>query len=137
ETEPLPSPTLSTVSTLLIAANSAVTVVSSFNVNTHGLTSGAQPPPDQPANSEPASGVAVNVTSVPGSYDSSSGSTETEPEPSPAVSVVRMTLLSTALKATAREAELPEFSGVRRPVLPLGEFTLLLLNPVPPLQPVD
>jgi hypothetical protein len=47
-----------------LAVNLAVTIVSLATVTTH-VPVPLQPPPDQPANEEPADGAAVRVTCVP------------------------------------------------------------------------
>lgn len=49
----------------LLAANAAVTDLATSIVTRHG-SSPLQPPPDQPANTAPATGVAASVTRVPG-----------------------------------------------------------------------
>jgi hypothetical protein len=62
-TEPLPVPVFVTVS-VCWSVNVAVTVVPAFIVTWH-VPVPEQPPPDQPANLEPAAAVAVSVTEVP------------------------------------------------------------------------
>src|SRR4051812_45506807 len=55
ETEPVPVPALLTVSVRGMSVNVAVTDVAAVRVTTH-VPVPVQPPPDQPANTEPASG---------------------------------------------------------------------------------
>ena len=66
-TVPAPEPLLETVSECWVLGtelNVAVTVCSAPVVTTHALAP-LQPAPDQPANAEPAAGVAVSVTCCP------------------------------------------------------------------------
>ena len=63
ETEPVPVPTLETVRVRGISVNVAVTGVFEVSVMMH-VPVPLQPPPDHPVNAEPASGVAVSVTTV-------------------------------------------------------------------------
>jgi len=63
-TVPLPAPALATLS-VAVRLNVAVTVWSVLIVTVHGLAAPVQAP-DQPAKVEPGSGVAVKVTTVPG-----------------------------------------------------------------------
>src|SRR5207253_929023 len=63
-TVPLPVPAFTTASVNRCTLKVAVTVVSALIVTMHGLVP-EQPPPLQPANVEPALGVAVRVTVVP------------------------------------------------------------------------
>src|SRR5215475_13935210 len=63
-TVPVPAPALATVS-VAERLNVAVTAWPALIVTVHGLATPVQAP-DQPANVEPGSGVAVKVTTVPG-----------------------------------------------------------------------
>lgn len=65
-TVPAPEPFLARVS-VGRAVNVAVTAVLPDSVVAHGPVP-EHPPPDQPLNTDPASGVAVRTTSVPSSY---------------------------------------------------------------------
>src|SRR5262245_14889602 len=64
ETPPAPLPDFVTVSMKAGKLNVAVTDVAALIVTVH-IPVPAQPPPFQPVKSEPAAGVAVNVTVVP------------------------------------------------------------------------
>src|SRR5262245_66519682 len=64
ETPPVPLPDFVTVSMKAGKLNVAVTDVAALIVTVH-IPVPAQPPPFQPVKSEPAAGVAVNVTVVP------------------------------------------------------------------------
>ena len=78
-------------------ANVAVTAVSAVSATTH-VPVPVQPPPDQPVNVEPASGVAVNVTDVPfaklalhvAPHAIPAGALDTEPDPVPAFVTERL-----------------------------------------------
>jgi hypothetical protein len=95
-TEPVPVPVLLTVSARGARLNVAVTVVSAVRLTTH-VPVPVQPPPDQPANTEVASGVAVSVTDVAlvklaaqvPPHVMPVGALETEPVPVPAFATVR------------------------------------------------
>src|SRR5215470_6974128 len=63
-TVPLPAPVLAMLS-VAVRLNVAVTTWSPLIVTVHALAAPVQAP-DQPANVEPGSGVAVNVTTVAG-----------------------------------------------------------------------
>jgi len=91
-TVPLPDPVFVTVSeNELGSVNVAVTEVAALIVVVH-VPVPAQPPPLQPANVEPAAGVAVNVTTVPPANGAEQtapqemppGALETVPIPAPA-----------------------------------------------------
>ena len=63
DTDPLPAPDFPTDSAYSTGSNVAMTDCAALIVTTHRPT--PEHAPDQPANDDPASGVAVNVTCVP------------------------------------------------------------------------
>jgi hypothetical protein len=98
ETEPEPVPLLLTVRVTGVRLNVAVTVVAALTV-TAQVPVPVQPPPLQPANVEPAAGVAVSVSAVPGVTVSEqslpqpmpAGELATVPEPVPLLATVSVT----------------------------------------------
>src|SRR5207237_514574 len=95
-TVPLPVPALLTDSGNVWRVKVAVTVVAALIVTLH-VPVPVQPPPLQPANNEPDADVAVNVTTVPASYEAEhvapqsmpAGLDVTAPLPAPALPTER------------------------------------------------
>src|SRR5262249_61131695 len=77
-TVPVPVPDVFTVRANDWTTKPAVTVVSAVIVTTQVLVP-VQPPPLQPVKVEPAAGVAVNVTWVPGAYEPAHGGPPVRP----------------------------------------------------------
>ena len=96
-TDPVPVPAFVTVSARGISVNVAVTEVSAVKLTVQ-VPVPVQPPPDQPANDDPAAGVAVSVTAVEfanavehvAPQAMPAGTLETEPVPVPALTTVRL-----------------------------------------------
>ena len=96
-TVPVPVPVRATVRVSGATLKVAVTVVAAVTVTTQ-VPVPVQPPPDQPANAEPAAGDAVSVTMVPDGYGSEQsapqlmppGADVTVPMPVPASATARV-----------------------------------------------
>src|SRR5262245_240721 len=111
ETPPVPLPDFVTVSMKAGKLNVAVTDVAALTVTVH-IPVPAQPPPFQPVKSEPAAGVAVNVTVVPfvnpkahvAPHVIPAGALATVPDPEPLLLTVSVNDWSAKVAVTLRAA---------------------------------
>jgi hypothetical protein len=130
ETVPLPLPDFVTVSEKAGKLNVAVTDVAALIVTVQ-VPIPTQPPPFQPVKSDPAAGVAVNVTDVPfvnpkaqvAPQAMPAGALETVPDPEPLLFTVRVNDWSAKVAVTLRAALIVTVQVLAVPEQP------------PPLQP--